>query len=128
QDARHEANVADMQSAFRENEFRLIDALKRGETAGGAEGVMGREAGPNLQRLPSTVDWRMLSRWQIFTPGFNTRSYIERELIRREELVRAPQADDPEVRIHLTPTGLDERITDPPRRLLSRADFTLLPE
>ena len=127
QDARHEANVADMQAAFRENEFRLIDALKRGETAGGAEGVMGREAGRNLQRLPSAVYWGMLSRWQVFAPGFTTRSYFERELLRREELVRAPQADDPEVRVHLTPTGLDERLPDPPRRLLSRADFTLRP-
>src|SRR5699024_430543 len=128
QDASHEASVADMQATFRENEFRLIGALKRGETAAGADGVMGREAGRNLQRLPSAVYWGMLSRWQIFTPAFTTRSYFERELLRREELERTPQADDPEVGAHLTPTGLDERLPDPPRRLLSRADFTLRPE
>ncbi|WP_022919747.1 DUF6361 family protein [Ruania albidiflava] len=127
QDASHKASLAEMQSAFRENEFRLIDALKRGETAGGAEGVMGREAGRNLHRLPSAVYWGMLSRWQIFTPGFTTRSYFERELLRREEVATAPQADDPEARVHLTPTGLDERLPDPPRRLLTRADFTLRP-
>src|SRR5690625_3444798 len=127
QDASHKETPAEMQSAFRENEFRLINALKRGETAAGAEGVMGREAGRNLQRLPSAVYWGMLSRWQIFTPGFTTRSYFERELLRRKELETAPQADDPEVRVHLTPTGLDERLPDPPRSLLARADFTLRP-
>ena len=76
QDASHEETLADMQAAFRENEFRLIDALKRGEAANGAEGVMGRDAGDNLQRLPSAVYWGMLSRRQIFTPGFTTRSYF----------------------------------------------------
>src|SRR5699024_9155147 len=35
--------------------------------------------------------------------------------------------DDPEVRVHLTPTGLDERLPDPPRSLLARADLTLRP-
>src|SRR5699024_2782250 len=101
---------------------------KRGETAAGADGVMGREAGRNLQRLPSAVYWGMLSRWQIFTPAFTTRSYFERELLRREELERTPQADDPEVGAHLTPTGLDARLPDPPRQLLTRTDFTLRPE
>ena len=127
QDASHKETLAEMQSTFRANEFQLIDALKRGEAANDAEGVMGRDAGDSLQRLPSAVYWGMLSRWQIFTPGFTIRSYFERELLRREELAKAPQADDPEVRVHLTPTGLDERLPDPPRRLLSRADFTLLP-
>lgn len=128
QDSRPHEAVAAMQSDFRDREFQLIDALKRGEAANGADGVIGRDAGRSLQRLPSAVYWGMLSRWQVFTPGITTRSFFERELLRRKELERTPKADDPEVRIHLTPTGMDERLPDPPRRLLTRADFTLRPE
>src|SRR5690625_4507902 len=41
QDASPKESLAQMQSAFRENEFRLIDALKRGEQDAGGQGHRG---------------------------------------------------------------------------------------
>src|SRR5277367_442475 len=43
-------------------EIRLADALKRG---GETNGVIGRDAGPRLQRLPSSVYWAGLGAWGI---------------------------------------------------------------
>src|SRR5699024_6441 len=92
------------------------------------EGVIGRDAGRSLQRLPSAVYWGMVTRWQVFEPGFNVRGYFERELLRREELRAAPRSEDPEVLPTLTPTGLDPRLPDPPDGLLKAAGFALRPE
>ncbi|MGM7669840.1 DUF6361 family protein [Microbacterium sp. A93] len=125
QEASHRDTVVRMQSTFREYEYQLIDALKRGREA---EGVFGRDAGRALRRLPSEVYWGMLARWGVFEPGFTARSYFEREQLRREELRAAPSADDPDVHVHLTPTGLDPRLPDPPGKLLKNATFSLRPE
>ena len=43
-------------------EIRLADALKRG---GETNGIIGRDAGPRLQRLPSSVYWAGLGAWGI---------------------------------------------------------------
>lgn len=125
QAASHRDSVAQMMSTFREYEYQLIDSLKRG---GESDGVMGRDAGRSLQRLPSAVYWGMITRWEIFEPGFTVRGYFEREVLRREELRAAPRAEDPEVRPTLTPTGLDPRLPDPPDDLLRAAQFALRPE
>jgi len=43
-------------------EIRLADALKAG---GESNGIIGRDAGPRLQRLPSSVYWAGLGAWGI---------------------------------------------------------------
>lgn len=43
-------------------EIRLADALKAG---GESNGIIGRDAGPRLQRLPSSVYWAGLGTWGI---------------------------------------------------------------
>lgn len=54
QEASHRDTVGRMQSQFREDEFRLIKALQSGKES---LGVIGRDAGRSLQRLPSEIYW-----------------------------------------------------------------------
>lgn len=125
QEASHRNTVTGMQAMFREYEYQLIDALKRG---GANQGVIGITAGRSLRRMASEVYWGSLMTWGITDPGFTARTYFERELLRREELAAAPRAEDPDVRIELTRTGIDERLPTPPDGLLTSTDFTLRPE
>jgi hypothetical protein len=125
QEASHRDTVGRMQRQFREHEFQLIEALKRG---GESLGVIGRDAGRTLQRLPSEIYGGAIGRWRIVEPGFTIRRYFEREVLRREELKATPRADDPDVPVRLTPTGLDPRLPAPPLKLLHETSFTLRPE
>ena len=122
QEASHRQTVAGMQAMFREYEYQLIDALKRG---GESQGVIGVTAGRSLRRMASEVYWGSMLRWGITEPGFTPRTYFERELLRREELAAAPRSEDPESRLELTPTGIDPRLPAPPEGLLQSTDFTL---
>lgn len=125
QEARYRDTVGRMQTQFREHEFQLIEALKRG---GESLGVIGRDAGRTLQRLPSEIYWGAIGRWRIVEPGFTTRRYFERELLRREELKTVPRVDDSDEPARLTPTGLDPRLPVSPENLLREASFALRPE
>ncbi|REE04249.1 DUF6361 family protein [Citricoccus muralis] len=125
QEASHRDTVGRMQSQFREAEFRLITALQSGKET---VGVIGRDAGRTLQRLPSEIYWVAIGRWGLVESGFSARRYFERELLRREELKATPRADDPDVPIRLTPTGLDPRLPPPPEHLLRETTFALRPE
>lgn len=125
QESSHRDTVGRMQSQFREDEFRLISALQSGKES---LGVIGRDAGRSLQRLPSEVYWGAIGRWGLVEPGFSARRYFEREMLRREELRATPRADDPDVPVHLTPTGLDPRLPPAPEHLLREATFALRPE
>ncbi|TKV80122.1 hypothetical protein FDV58_17900 [Bradyrhizobium elkanii] len=51
-----------LRSEARELEIRLADALKAG---GEQYGIIGRDAGARLQRLPSSVYWSGLGAWRI---------------------------------------------------------------
>lgn len=53
---------AQLRSEGRDTEIRLADALKAG---GESNGIIGRDAGPRLQRLPSSVYWAGLGAWGI---------------------------------------------------------------
>jgi hypothetical protein len=53
---------AQLRTEARDTEIRLADALKAG---GESNGVIGRDAGPRLQRLPSSVYWAGLGAWGI---------------------------------------------------------------
>ena len=50
---------AQLRAEARDAEIRLADALRRG---GESNGIIGRDAGPRLQRLPSSVYWAGLAR------------------------------------------------------------------
>lgn len=51
-----------LRAEARDAEIRLADALKAG---GESNGIIGRDAGPRLQRLPSSVYWAGLGAWGI---------------------------------------------------------------
>ncbi|MDI3331908.1 MAG: DUF6361 family protein [Micrococcus sp.] len=125
QEASHRDTVGRMQTQLREHEFQLIEALKRG---GESLGIIGRDAGRTLQRLPSEIYWGAIGRWRIVEPGFTTRRYFEREVLRREELKATPRADDPDAPVRLAPTGLDPCLPVPPENLLHETSFALRPE
>jgi hypothetical protein len=57
-----EAPETQLQAEARDLEIRLADALKAG---GESNGIIGRDAGPRLQRLPSSVYWAGLGAWGI---------------------------------------------------------------
>jgi hypothetical protein len=54
-------------------EIRLIDALR---TGGEAEGIIGREAGAALKRLPSSIYWAGLRTWGIRTFAGSQEAYF----------------------------------------------------
>lgn len=57
-----EGPEAQLRAEARDTEIRLADALKAG---GESNGIIGRDAGPRLQRLPSSVYWAGLGAWGI---------------------------------------------------------------
>jgi len=59
---KHEIPEAQLRAEARDAEIRLADALKAG---GESNGIIGRDAGPRLQRLPSSVYWAGLGAWGI---------------------------------------------------------------
>lgn len=62
-------------------EIRLADALKSG---GETNGIIGRDAGPRLQRLPSSVYWAGLGAWGIrLFPGSADSLFVSLRGIKR---------------------------------------------
>ena len=62
-------------------EIRFADALKRG---GETNGVIGRDAGPRLQRLPSSVYWAGLGAWGIrLFPGSTDSLFVSLRGLKR---------------------------------------------
>ena len=59
---KREVPEAQLRTEARDTEIRLADALKAG---GESNGIIGRDAGPRLQRLPSSVYWAGLGAWGI---------------------------------------------------------------
>lgn len=124
QSATKRETAQEMQLVFRDLEYALINALVSGEEH---EGVIGRQAGRALQRVPSVVYWGALKAWGIIAPEVGSRQYFERVVLRREERSRTPAADDPEFRIELTPTGLDHELPPIPDQLHRTTTFALTP-
>lgn len=59
---RRDGTEAQLRAQARDAEIRLADALKAG---GETNGIIGRDAGPRLQRLPSSVYWAGLGAWGL---------------------------------------------------------------
>lgn len=57
---------------MRDHEIGLIDLLRKGGESGG---VIGIDAGRNLQRLPSSIYWNGLARWDIRRFDLSTSEY-----------------------------------------------------
>lgn len=108
---------------FREGEFQLMGALRAG-LGEDLTGVIGRDAGRALKRLPSVVYWGMLVEWGIVRGGHSAREHAERVLLEREAARHAPAGDDqgPSSRSF---GHLDPRLPDAPPDLIRHADFTL---
>ena len=83
----------------RRHEIRLADALKAG---GETNGVIGRDAGPRLQRLPSSVYWAGLGTWGIrLFPG-SVDSYFSSLRTIRHGWQRAREGEEAASDGHLT--------------------------
>lgn len=121
----HRDTEREMQTAFRDLEYRFIDVLMHG---GEALGVFGRQSGRELQRLPSIAYWGALLSWGIVEPGMSTHNLFQRSVLRREEQKNLPQAEDLETRLELTPTGFDSGLPEAPANLLTEATFALRAE
>ncbi len=101
-------------------EIKLINALKLGEGEG-AWGVIGRDAGERLQRLPSAVYWAGLGAWGIrLFPGSPEGYFAAIPSLRRERRRRGEE-EDRIVHSSLWHPGLP----DIPENLLEQATFIL---
>lgn len=70
-----------LRSEARALEIRLADALK---TGGESNGIIGRDAGPRLQRLPSSVYWAGLGTWGIrLFPGSADSLFVSLRSLKR---------------------------------------------
>ena len=127
QEAARADTVEDMTWRFHDLERDFIDALKRG-MGENEQGIIGRRAGRELQRVPSGIYWGALIEWGLVEPGLSARAYFRRSLLLREEERAAPHSEDGSAGLELTRTGIDPNLPAPPRNLLRSASFELRPE
>ena len=112
----------ELEEAARSWEIRLIDCLRSG---GEADGVIGRTAGANLKRLPSSIYWTGLKGWGIrLFPGSQEAYFASLPSLRRHQH-RSRSAD----RLSAT-EGFDNDVWSPglpppPNDFPERADFKL---
>ena len=117
-----DASPERLMQAARTREISLIDALRAG---GEEEGVIGRFAHRQLQRLPSSVCWNGLRSWGIRTVVGSQEAYFASiPGLRRHRLRKRSASDfpDDESRNH-APWCAD--LPCRPDDLLERAEFTL---
>ena len=101
---------------------RLETALMGSLLAGGETiGVIGREAGSRLKRLPSSVYWAGLNAWGVRRFPGSIDSLFE-TLAGRARLRRAPGEGSADAQVHAL---WHPRMPDPPEDLLERATFHL---
>ena len=101
-------------------EIRLADALKAG---GESNRIIGRDAGPLLQRLPSSVYWAGLGSWGIrLFPGSIDSLFISLRSLRRPRLLA--DGEDPTSGQRLS-TAWIQTLPPAPKDLLDRTVFRL---
>ena len=99
-------------------ELRLANALKAG---GETKGIIGRDAGANLKRLPSSVYWAGLGSWgiRVFPGSTDSLFSTMRQLLRGRQQVRESEESRPSNQFwtHSLPPR--------PEKLLDSATFRL---
>lgn len=101
-------------------EVRLADALKAG---GETNGIIGRDAGPRLKRLPSSVYWAGLGAWGIrLFPGSADSYFVSMRSSRRS---RAPREREDIESNPSTAARWSQSLPGAPKDLFERAVFLL---
>ena len=109
-----------LRAAARDNEIRLADALKAG---GESNGIIGRDAGPRLQRLPSSVYWAGLGAWGIrLFPGSIESLFVA---LRSRRRWRGTPGDEDALAGAQESSVWIPSLPGPPGDLLERAVFRL---
>jgi hypothetical protein len=101
-------------------EIRLADALKAG---GESNGIIGRDAGPRLQRLPSSVYWAGLGAWGIrLFPGSIDSLFISLRGLKRPRI----SSDSEDAAAGSRAAAIwNPALPQAPKDLLDRAAFCL---
>jgi hypothetical protein len=116
-----DGTAAQLSAEGRAMEIRLSDALKAG---GETSGVIGRDAGVRLQRLPSSVYWAGLGTWGIrLFPGSRETYYAALPNLRRRHS-RAAEAESQGLE-GLQAGSWHAGLPPAPSDLLESASFTL---
>jgi hypothetical protein len=119
------ASRADMSARFRALEYQLITAL----TTGGEKlGVIGNTALTNLKRMPSSIYWAGMGRWNIRKGDLSIEAYFRRQYAYWLLASRTARTDDPEARELLPNNDLDPHLPAPPAGWLGNTSFALRPE
>ncbi|MCR8724162.1 DUF6361 family protein [Frigidibacter sp. ROC022] len=114
---------AQLRTQAREAEIRLADALKAG---GESNGIIGRDAGPRLQRLPSSVYWAGLGAWGIRVfPGSLDSLFVA---LRRRGRSHVTSSNEEVMAGAQAPTVWNPALPQMPSDLLDRAVFHLTAE
>ena len=114
---------AQLRTQARDAEIRLADALKAG---GESNGIIGRDAGPRLQRLPSSVYWAGLGAWGIRVfPGSLDSLFVA---LRRRGRSHVTSSGEEAMAGAQAPTVWNPALPQMPSGLLERAVFHLTAE
>lgn len=117
---KREVSEAKLRTEARNTELRLADALKAG---GEAKGIIGREAGSRLQRLPSSVYWAGLGAWGIrLFPGSLDSLFVT---LRGRGHSRAASVGEDALACMQAHAVWNPAIPQMPSDLLERANFLL---
>jgi len=118
----HEGPPERLAAAARDREIRLIDALRAG---GEDEGIIGRDAGANLQRLASSIYWAGLRSWGIrLFPGSQEAYFAALPSLRRRRH-RGGSSEDALAAENLQLLAWRAGLPPAPGDLLETADFRL---
>lgn len=109
-----------LQNEARALEIQLADALKAG---GESNGIIGRDAGPRLQRLPSSVYWAGLGAWGVrLFPGSIDSLFVS---LRGRKRSLVPSDGEDAAASSRTPAIWTPALPQAPKDLLERAAFRL---
>lgn len=125
--AERKQSVEEILADFREGEFQLMGALRRG-MGEDEPGIIGRDAGRALRRVPSVVYWGMLSAWGIVAAGQSSRDHAQRILVEREAARHMPVEEHDDGPRRRLPGHLDLGLPEAPHDLLRETTFDLTAE